>query len=234
MRTLSGNSVRRGGRLLPLLSVALVAVLLAPYGIGVLAEARAAAPTAIRPADTAVFADVFWDGTNVNTAPNPSSAISWTFDNRAYVNFSWAGLALPGVSQAFLVILFLGFPAYTKQQVQTVEPVGEINMTYDLTEFRWYLQGIFEVHAYLENPSGNVLFSQDFYVRVAQPYDIVVATVGLLLLTIAELYMIATVGPRALDKSRGQTPPPKSTTPPEDTSSESTASSTETPPAEGT
>jgi hypothetical protein len=222
---------RRGARLLPLLSVVLVLVFLLPYAVGAISGARAASP-AVSPAQSSVVTGAaYWNGINVDTAPNPSSAIDWSFDNIATVQFTWLGpLTGPGVSQAFLVILFLGFPVYTKQQVQTAAPVGNINMTYDLTQFKWYLQGIYQIHAYLETPSGNSVWSEDFYVRVAQPYDITVATVGLLLLTIAELYMIATVGPRALDKMRKQPPPTKEPKTTAEESEEEPAS----PPSEGT
>jgi hypothetical protein len=184
--------------------VALVLVFLAPYGMGLLSEARAVTPAASTDQLNTVSAAVTWNGVNVDNYPSTSSAASWSFDNIATVTFSWSGaVADGGISQAFLVILFLGFPAYTKQQVQSAAlPLGSISMTYDLTQFKWYLQGVYECHAYLENPAGDSLFSENFYVRVAQPYDVVVATIGLLLLTIAELYLIATVGPRALDKTR--------------------------------
>jgi hypothetical protein len=218
MRSRSRAPGWRPGRLFTLVSVSVVFLLLVPYGVGILSQARAAPPPLPQPAVGTVTASVFWNGVNVASYPNPSSAVTWSFDNLANVKFVWpAAGAVPStvqISQAFLVILFLGFPAYTKQQVESVAlSAGVINMTYDLTEFKWYLQGIFEVHAYLENPSGNSVWGEDFYVRVAQPYDIVVATVGLILLTIAELYLIATVGPRALDKTRKQTPPPKATEP---------------------
>jgi len=188
-----------------LLSVALVLVFLAPYGIGMISQARGAAPAVTTAQGNSVSGTVEWNGVNVDSYPSVSSAASWSFTNIATVNFAWAGAPTGsgGVSQAFLVILFLGFPAYTKQQVQSVAlPTGAISMTYDLTQFKWYLQGVYELHAYLENPAGNTLWSENFYVRVAEPYDITVATVGLLLLTVAELYLIATVGPRALDKTR--------------------------------
>ena len=177
-----------------------------------------------------------WNGQETSTAPNPSSAISWTFSTVATVVFSWTGpVGGAGVSQAFLVILFLGFPVYTKQQVES-SPLpatgGSISMTYDLTQFKWYLQGLYQVHGYLEDPSGNVLWSENFYVRVAQPYDIVVSTVGLLLLVIAELYMIATVGPRAADKMRAATGKP-STAPPSTEPTEAPASGGTTPPPQG-
>jgi hypothetical protein len=232
MRPLFRVPARRGARLLPLLSVVLVLVFLAPYAVGAISGARAASP-AVSPDQSSVLTGAaYWNGVNVNTAPNPSSAIAWSFTNVATVQFTWVGpLTGSGVSQAFLVILFLGFPAYTKQQVEsTALPTGSINMTYDLSEFKWYLQGIFEVHAYLENPAGNSLWSEDFYVRVTQPYDIVVATVGLILLTIAELYLIATVGPRALDKTRKESPPPKESKTPAETPEEEPT----TPPSEGT
>ncbi len=202
--------MRRGGRLLPLLAVGFLFLLLAPYGTTLLEAAAAPAP-AVTPASSALTTTVLWNSVNVDTAPNAASAIAWTFDDVATVQFTWTGAAGgPSVSQAFLVILFLGFPAYTKQEVEaTALPStgGTISMTYDLTSFKWYLQGLYQVHAYLADPNGTSLWSEYFYVRVAQPYDIVVATVGLLLLTIAELYMIATVGPRAADKIRKPQPP---------------------------
>lgn len=231
MRPLLRVPARRRARLLPLISVALVVVFLAPYGVSAMSDARATGPAASPAASGVLAGATYWNSVNVDTAPNPSSAISWSFDNVATVQFTWLGpVGGPDVSQAFLVILFLGFPVYTKQQVESVAlPTGSINMTYDLTQFRWYLQGLFEVHAYLENPAGNSLWSEDFWVRVAQPYDITVATVGLLLLTIAELYLIATVGPRALDKTRKQPPPPKpSTTAPETPEETAPAPSEET------
>jgi hypothetical protein len=223
MRSLARISSRRGGRLVPLLSVTLVLVFLAPYGVGLVSQARGAT-VASTPAPNSVLGTVFWNGINTADHGTPSSAISWSFSTIANVKFEWAGpLTQTGPSQAFLVILFLGFPAYTKQQVESLAlPVGSINMTYDLTEFKWYLQGIYELHAYLENPSGNNLWNENFYVNVAQPYDIVVATVGLLLLTIAELYMIATVGPRAMDKMHKQ-PKAANSTKDEETTSDSTA-----------
>jgi hypothetical protein len=208
--------------------VALVLVFLAPYCVGLLPAAQASSPEVAPAASGSIAGVVTWNGVNVNTAPNPSSAISWTFDNVATVNFTWAGAQLPGVNQAFLVILFLGFPAYTKQVVQSAPlPVGSIPMTYGLTQFKWYVQGLYELHAYLENPGGNVLWSTHFYVRVAQPYDLVAATVGLVLLLIAELYMIATVGPRALDKMRKQPPAPKTTPAPASSTTESATATTE-------
>jgi hypothetical protein len=214
-----------------LLCVAVLLVFLAPYGMGLISSARGATPSvapALTPNDTCIVlntACVTWNGVNVNSYPTVSSAASWSFDNPAYVTFNWLGAPAGngGVSQAFLVILFLGFPAYTKQQVESIAlPVGSINMTYNLQQFKWYLQGVYELHAYLENPAGNSLFSEDFYVRVTQPYDIVVATVGLLLLTIAELYLIATVGPRAMDKTRK---PPMKPQPTQDESDATTDAS---------
>jgi hypothetical protein len=188
----------------------MVLVFLAPYGVGVLSQARGASPALTQDQSGGVSGAVLWNGINVDTAPNVASAISWSFTTQATVQFQFVGpLTGTGVSQAFLVILFLGFPAYTKQQVESTAfgPLGgTISMTYDLTQFKWYLQGVFELHAYLENPAGTTLWSENFYVKVAQPYDLVVATVGLILLTIAELYMIATVGPRAMDKVRAAKP----------------------------
>lgn len=209
MRPLIRVRDRRGAKLLPLLAISLVLVFLAPYGVGALAESRAASPAVSPDASSVLTGAAYWNGANIDLAPTPSSAFSWSFDNIATVQFAWVGpLTGPTVSQAFLVILFLGFPAYTKQEVKSVAlPTGNISMTYDLSQFKWYLQGIFEIHAYLENPNGTSLWSETFYVRVTQPYDLVVATVGLILLTIAELYMIATVGPRALDKARAKSPP---------------------------
>ena len=230
MRPLLRVPVRRGGRLLALFSVALVLVFLAPYGMSLISQARAASPAVSTDQAGGVTATVDWNGVNIDTYPSVSSAASWSFDNIATVTYSWSGATSDGgISQAFLVILFLGFPAYTKQQVETpATAAGTISMTYDLTQFKWYLQGVYEVHAYLENPAGNSLFSENFYVRVAQPYDIVVSTVGLLLLTIAELYLIATVGPRALDKTRKtQMTPPKPETP-----EETSADTGTTPPGE--
>jgi hypothetical protein len=226
-------SARRGGRLLPLLSVALVFVFLAPYGMGVLSQASAARPS-LEPAQTgSVTGQAFWNGVNVDTAGTTASALSWSFNTIATVTYQWTGPASgTGVSQAFLVILFLGFPAYTKQEVQSAPSPpsgGSISMTYDLTQFKWYLQGVYELHAYLENPAGNTLWSEDFYVKVAQPYDLVVATVGLLLLTLAELYLIATVGPRAMDRAR-KTPPPSQPEPEESPSGSSGGGPSSTPP----
>ena len=228
MPKLGRVSVRRGGRLLPLIALGFLFLLVAPYGTALLAAASTPTP-AVTPASSSISGTVLWDSTNTNTAPNAASAISWTFDNVATVQFTWTGPSGgQSVSQAFLVVLFLGFPAYTKQEVEATplpSSGGTISMTYDMTAFRWYLQGLYQVHAYLENPNGTSLWSEYFYVRVAQPYDIVVATVGLLLLLIAELYMIATVGPRAADKLR------KPTTP--STPSASTASSTASQPGSG-
>ncbi len=205
MRPLARISARRRSRLFPLLSIALIFVFLTPYGIGLVSEARASASSVAPALVNNATGYLTWNGINANTAPNPSSAISWTFNNVATVQYVFVGpVAGVGVSQAFLVILFLGFPAYTKQVVESVAfgPTGgTITMTYDLTQFKWYLQGLYELHAYLENPNGTSLWSENFYVRVSQPYDVVVSTVGLLLLTIAELYLIATVGPRAMDKT---------------------------------
>ncbi|MGC2288863.1 MAG: hypothetical protein WA688_03290 [Thermoplasmata archaeon] len=211
--------------------MALVLVFLAPYGIGFMSQARGAAPAVAPALVNGASGYVTWNGINANTAPNPSSAIAWSFSTVATVQFVFTGpLTGVGVSQAFLVILFLGFPAYTKQTVESTPFLatgGTISMTYDLTQFKWYLQGVYELHAYLENPAGNSLFSENFYVRVTQPYDLVVATVGLLLLAIAELYLIATVGPRAGDKVR-KAPPTRT---PKDDSAE-TSADTGTPPPE--
>jgi hypothetical protein len=231
MRSLTRVSTRRGARLLPLLAVSMVLVFLAPYGIGLFSEARAESPAAVPALVNSASTVVTWNGVNVNTAPNAASAIGWSFANIATVQYTWTGpVTGVGVSQAYLVILFLGFPAYTKQTVLSAAAPptgGTITMTYNLQQFKWYLQGVYELHAYLENPAGNSLFSENFYVRVTQPYDLVVATVGLLLLTIAELYMIATVGPRAADKiKRGQ--PAQSST----QASEETPGDTPTPPPE--
>jgi hypothetical protein len=214
MRPLSKISNRRGGRLIPLVSVALVLVFLAPYGVGLVSQARGGTVPSTPAVVSSVTGSVLWNGATTSNHETVSSAISWSFSTVANVKFEWVGpLTQTGVSQAFLVILFLGFPAYTKQVVRTnALPVGSINMTYDLTQFKWYLQGIYELHAYLENPASNVLWSENFYVNVAQPYDLVVSVIGLLLLTIAELYMIATVGPRAMDKLNKQPKTPKSTT----------------------
>lgn len=207
-------------------------VFLAPYGVGVLSLAQAAAPAVTPASSSSATGTLYWNGMNVNTAPTPASAISWTFNTIANVKYVWVGPQVgTGVSQGFLVILFLGFPSYTKQEVQSAAsgPAGgEINMTYDLTSYKWYLQGLFELHAYLENPGGNVLWSENFYVKVAQPYDLVVATVGLLLLMVLELYMIATVGPRAMDKTRTVQPQP--TEPAEEEPPASGTSSTNPPP----
>ncbi|HLY76457.1 MAG TPA: hypothetical protein VKT21_01070 [Thermoplasmata archaeon] len=233
VRSLSRAPPRRGGFLLPALCVSLVLVFLAPYGLGLMAQARGTAP-AVSPESTGtVNGVVYWNGVDTTTAPNPSSAISWSFSTVANVRYVWTGPPTgTGVSQAFLVVLFLGFPAYTKQEVQTVAsgPVGgTITMTYDLTQFKWYLQGVYELHAYLENPAGNSLWSETFYVRVTQPYDLVVATVGLLLLTVAELYMIATVGARAADRTRRQRPRPPVAPPSTEDSTGSTVKPPETP-----
>ncbi len=233
MRSLSRASPRRGGSLLPALCVSLVLVFLAPYGVGLMAQARDTAPAVSPSSPGTVNGVVYWNGLDTTTAPNPSSAISWSFSTVATVRYVWTGPPSgTGVSQAFLVILFLGFPAYTKQEVQTIAsgPVGgTITMTYDLTQFKWYLQGVYELHAYLENPAGSTLWSETFYVRVTQPYDLVVATVGLLLLTVAELYMIATVGPRAADRTRRQRPRPAASPPISEDSAEPPVNPPETP-----
>ena len=204
MRRRTPLPASRPRRLFPLLSVALMLAFLTPYGIGLASEARAATPSVTPELVNNATGSLTWNGVNVNTAPTPSSAIGWTFNTVATVQYVFVGpLTGVGVSQAYLVILFLGFPTYTKQVVEQTafgSAGGSITMTYDLTQFKWYLQGLYELHAYLENPNGTTLWSEYFYVRVAQPYDIVVSTVGLLLLTIAELYMIATVGPRSMDK----------------------------------
>ncbi|MCI4352941.1 MAG: hypothetical protein L3K14_06085 [Thermoplasmata archaeon] len=206
MRQFSRACPRRLGKLLPVLSVALLALMLAPYGASFVAPARGATPGVVPGAGGSLSGQLTWNGANTNSAPNPSSAISWTFTNVATAVFSWTGpVGGAGVSQAFLVVVFFGASAYTKQQVESPalpSAIGSISMTYDLTQFKWYLQGLFQIHAYLEDPSGNDLWGETFYVRVAQPYDVVVATVGLILITLAELYMIATVGPRAADKTR--------------------------------
>lgn len=209
MRTRWGTTRRRAGGFLPILSIALVLAFFAPYGVGMLSTSRGSSPEAVPAVVTTVSGSAFWNGVNIDNYPAVSSAASWSFDNVANMKFDWAGpLTGVGVSQAFLVILFLGFPAYTKQQVlSSALPVGSINMTYDLTQFKWYLQGVYQLHAYLENPSGATLWSENFYVRVSQPYDLVAATVGLILLTLAELYMIVTVGPRAGDRIRSASKP---------------------------
>jgi hypothetical protein len=217
MRPLAQQSARRARGFLPLFAVALVFVFLAPYAVGALSEAGSTVSltkAVTTEQSSPLLASVTWNGVNVNHYPTVSSAASWSFNNVATVNFTWIGapVGTGGISEAFVVILFLGFPAYTKQQVESAPlPLGSISMTYNLQQFKWYLQGVYELHAYLENPAGTSLFSEDFYVRVSQPYDLVVATIGLLLLTLAELYLIATVGPRALDKSRKtqSKPPPK-------------------------
>lgn len=228
VRKLAHATARRSGRLLPLIALGFLFLLLAPYGTSLLASA--ASPSApVTTASSSISGTVLWDSVNTDTAPNAASAISWTFGNVATVQFTWTGAAGgPSVSQAFLVILFLGFPAYTKQEVEATplpSTGGTISMTYDMTAFRWYLQGLYQVHAYLENPNGTSLWSEYFYVRVAQPYDIVVATVGLLLLMIAELYMIVTVGPRAADKLRKTSTPSSSTPAPSSSGSASGESS---------
>jgi len=186
--------------------VALLFVIIAPYSASFVATARGASPAVFPDASGSLAGALTWNGADTSTAPNPSSAISWTFTDVATAVFSWTGPAGgAGVSQAFLVVEFLGFPAYTKQQVESQalpSTGGSISMTYDMTQFKWYLQGLYQIHAYLEDPSGNSLWSETFYVKVAQPYDVVVTVVGILILTVAELYMIATVGPRAADKVR--------------------------------
>lgn len=214
MRRRARGIVHRPPRLPTWTAVVLLLVFLAPYGAGLLSSARAEVPAA-EPQLLGVSGTVFWNGVNVDTAPTPASAISWSFSNVAHVQYDWTGPVLgPGVSQAFLVILFLGLPAYTKQEVrQSALPIGSVNMTYDLTQYKYVLQGLFQLHAYLEDPNGTTVWSENFYVRVSQPYDLVAVTVGLILLTVAELYMVATVGPRAADKLRQA--PPAAERPPE-------------------
>jgi hypothetical protein len=194
---------RRRASLLSLLSIGLILVFLAPYGGGLFSPARGTPPAAVPPLVTSVSGEAFWNGVNANTASTPATAFSWSFSDVAHIKFQWAGPVIgPEVSQASLVVNFLGLPAYTKQQVLSVpQPVGSVNMTYDLSQYKWLLQGLFELHGHLADPNGTVLWNENFYVRVSQPYDIVIATVGLLILTLVELYLIATVGPRAADKA---------------------------------
>jgi hypothetical protein len=215
---------RRLGTTSLLLTAALVGLLVAPYGVGLLAPARATQTSAGPGAGNAFSAKLLWNGVDASTAPTPSSAITWSFSTVSTAQFVWHGGSNgTTISQAFLVIVFLGLPGYTKQQVESPalpSAGGGINMSYDASQFQWFLQGLYQLHGYLQNPNGSTVWSETFYVRTTQPLTVV--SIGLIALIAAELYMIATVGPRALDRARRpsrSSQPPTDGPPPESTAS---------------
>ncbi len=200
------------GRRLSRASAALaVAFLLLPFATTAAAEAAPAPVTpALAASSSSLAGALYWNGKDAATAGSPGTAFSWSFANVATVKFDWTslpGVSVSGISQADLYVLLLGIPVYTKTQVESTPLsalAGSITMTYDLTQYRWFVQGLYELKGALEDPNGSVVWSETFYVRATVPFDVTVATVALLLIVVAELYMIVTVGPRAADKTRAQ------------------------------
>jgi hypothetical protein len=208
MAGLRGRKAARAGVWFVALSVAAFVAL--PWA----SAGFASAIGPVRPGATASTsgfqASATWNGRSVDSASTVGTAFPYSFSSPATVQFHWftTGPVPSGVgsiSEAKLIVEFLSLPSYTKDELVTPpQPAsaGQISMTYDLSADRYILQGLFLLQAALMNSNGSTVWAQNFYIHVTAPYELTVATVGLLAIFVLEIYLVVTVGPRAAEQAR--------------------------------
>jgi hypothetical protein len=198
--------------------LALVALLLP--SLAAAQPAPAGEITRVSSSSPGFAAFVLWNGQSTVGATSPSSALSANFGTVATAFYEWnwtgAGSSPPfSVAHLRLTVLYFGQPAWTKDQA--FQPAmsarqGQFNVTSDLTEVRYILQGVYEVEASIVSFSGATVWSEDFYLKTAAPYDLTIATVALAAIALYEIYYLVTIGPRALPrgtvKTTAEEPPP--------------------------
>jgi hypothetical protein len=161
-----------------------------------------------------VTADVQWNGQDVCSARTTGSPIATTFGQSANVTFFWQyhGTNSVNLTDARLGMYFLGFPIVTRD----VGPIGrsagasgQFDMNWAPGELTYAFEGLFRLTATIFAPNGSSAFSENFYVKVTAPADVVaILPIALLALGVYEAYNLAISGRQALLPGRPSLPAP--------------------------
>jgi len=231
------SPVRCRGLVLPALLLAGL-VIVAPLAAAapVVHSDSPAAPMDLS-ADPGVTAPtVTWNGVNVSSHGQPSSAFSVAGTHSAEVNFSFSEPTLGFVTNVTLQLTYLGLVLTTARTAPTVPgPDAHLDVPSLISahaSLNWTfgplaqaLEGVFQLSAGLTNSTGATVWSETFFVFVKSPYLVESASVVvLLILLVAELYWgvaairIARKSARppvaSWSGAQGSTPPSSGTPPP--------------------
>jgi hypothetical protein len=234
-----GRSRRRMGRARSAFRVAigvLLVSLLVASGFFVLATPslpRADARLGLSSATSAggpIRAYVTWDGTNISTATSDGSAQAVNFASTITLHYYWSSTSLYTISDARLQMYYFGFALSTRDVlISNPQPAnnGTFTMTWAAGAIDYLLEGTYRLTATLLTPTGDSLWSQNFYIHASAPLDILAAIpIILVLIALYEVYGLLTCGRQSGGAGKAKPSPPASDTPP------SKASTDATPPAE--
>jgi len=190
-----------------------------------------------------IAAQLTWNGVNVCSATNRSSALSVDFTSSASLVYNWnsTGGTLPtplNLTDARLQMFYFGFAVSTRDVVKsgtTPATTGTFDMNWNPGELTYVLAGLYKLTASLLAPNGTTVWSESFFVKATAPYGFLAALpIILILIAIYELYSVARSGRQAALGGKGKPPesPPPESPPPEGATSEppTAPTSTETPP----
>ena len=207
-----------------MLRTVLAALLLTGLTIGsaVPVSASPASATGVRGSAAAIHSGVLvyltFGGFNTSGAGSPSSALNIA-PGAVGASFHWiqttsgVGGGHPGIAQAQIAALVLGFSAFTRVQVLTPpssNATGWINLSSDFSEVRYLAEGLYQVVGTVTGQDGSTLWQESFYVHVVSPFHFVVINIVLVAIAVYEVYNIAKLGSTKLLKR-----PETSPTPPE-------------------
>jgi hypothetical protein len=185
-------------------------------------SAAGSAAQGLRPAQTSappsgLSATVTWDGSNILSAANSTSAFSLHLDGTANLRYAWtaSGSATYNINDARLQMFYFGFALSTRDVTQTdtsLATSGSFTMNWTTGAIAYALEGTYKLVASLLAPNGTTMWSQSFWVQVFAPYYLLAALpIVFLLIIIYEIYSVATVGKHAglkVTKPGGSPPPP--------------------------
>jgi hypothetical protein len=216
-------------------------VLLLPTGLvaGSRGEPIQSIATDLTPSNAGITASATWNGQNISNAGSTGSAFALG-SSSIDVRFYWStpvGSAPAQVTTARLVMFFLGFGVATRD----VTLSGTTNTSSGVIDLYWngtglladLIEGTYQVTASLLDAGQNTLWSENFYVKMTAPFDLLAASpIILLVIGIWEAFLLATSGKQDLLKQnqKPQGAPKGKPAPPPDASAEPTEADASSPP----
>lgn len=217
-----GQSPSSGRRWAPAVPALLLAAALLSIPLAASASAVPSVPPAtqsdiiINPMVAAE--NVTWNGVNVSSHDQPSSALSIPGSQTAAVNFSFQESAIGYVTNVTLQLTYLGIVLTTARTSPTAAESGahadvpslvsaRATLNWTFGPLAQALEGVYQLQAGLTNRTGATLWSETFFVFVKSPYLVECgAVIVLLILLVAELYW----GVAAVRSARKPARPPVS------------------------
>lgn len=220
-----GPTGHRGTAVAAMVSVALLFLVVLP--VGSLAAPSAQPSGTLAPTQTSggITVTVTWNNANIQTASTESSAFQISLNAAVNVRYTWTSTSY-SINDQRLQMFYFGFALATRDVTETAGTAsGSVPLNWTTGPLEYVISGVYQLTASLVSPNGSTAWSESFWVDVQAPFYIgAVLPIVLILITVYELYSLATVGRQAALKARAKggtmapaTSAPPSSPPPMDT-----------------